>query len=186
MKKLILAILVFNLCMAEVYKPKLEDGREIEISGINEKKIYFVIRDNDRVLLSGEAYDEYGGWEGDDENGAGYDVIEYWYQNKSQCSLSLRIQDMPIDKNDKKKRISLKNGRDCASLKALEKSFPNNNELFYTNKQWYAKEDEPKPAVDDKCKVICEKCGFYIWPIQDYVENLTVSNENESDYYTVQ
>lgn len=35
MKKLILAIaLVFSLCMAEVYKPKLEVGREIEISHI--------------------------------------------------------------------------------------------------------------------------------------------------------
>lgn len=137
MKKLILTIaLVSSLCMAEIYKPKLEDGREIEISHINKKKIHFIIRKNGEVLLSGEAYDEYGGWEGDDENGSGYEVVEYWYQNNNQCSLSVRIQDMPIDENDKKERIRIKNAKNCIVLKTLQKSFSNGNELFYRNKQW--------------------------------------------------
>lgn len=136
MKKLILAIaLVFSLCMAEVYKPKLEVGREIEISYINKKRIHFIIRDNGKVLLSGKAYDKYGGWEGDDENGHGYDVIEYYHEGN--CWLTLRIQDMPIDNDDTEQRISVKideKDKECINLN-LHK-YAKDKEKFYRYKKW--------------------------------------------------
>lgn len=139
MKKFILAIaLVFSLCMAEVYKPKLEVGREIEISYINKKRIHFIIRDNGKVLLSGEAYDKYGGdfgSESDEENGAGYDVIEYYHEGN--CWLTLRIQDMPIDNDDTEQRISVKideKDKECINLN-LHK-YAKDKEKFYRYKKW--------------------------------------------------
>lgn len=49
----------------------------------------------------------------------------------------------------------------------------------------YAKEDSnPKLAIDTECRVICEKCGFYVWQTDDYFKKLKASNENEDDYYS--
>lgn len=43
-------------------------------------------------------------------------------------------------------------------------------------------EEKFKPATQD-CKVICEKCGFYVWQTEDYFKKLKASNENEDDFY---
>lgn len=39
-----------------------------------------------------------------------------------------------------------------------------------------------KPAVQD-CKVICDKCGFYIRQTKDYLEKLKTSYKEEDTYY---
>ncbi|MCX2683875.1 hypothetical protein OQH60_08410 [Campylobacter sp. MIT 21-1685] len=45
-------------------------------------------------------------------------------------------------------------------------------------------EEKPKPATQN-CKVICEKCGFFVSQTNDYLDEYKASYENEDDFYIV-
>ncbi|TLD84110.1 hypothetical protein LS69_009990 [Helicobacter sp. MIT 05-5294] len=47
-----------------------------------------------------------------------------------------------------------------------------------------AEEDEELKSAIQKCKVICDKCGFYVSQTGNYFDKLKALNENEDDYYT--
>ncbi|TLD80357.1 hypothetical protein LS70_009220 [Helicobacter sp. MIT 11-5569] len=46
-----------------------------------------------------------------------------------------------------------------------------------------AEEDEELKSATQKCKVICDKCGFYVSQTGNYFNKLKALNENEGDYY---
>lgn len=134
------------MCLADTYKAKIDDGREVEVK----KTISFVIKHNGVVLLKGKACDEYGCCELDGDDGFysrdygmildGYEVIEYW--NKDICDdwLSIRIQNDPIDEEDTKQRLRLRAASGCKELKEyfqmIRKYFiePNNGQKNKQNK----------------------------------------------------
>lgn len=140
--------LATNQAQIHTFKSKQNDGITIKIQELQgtkkwiaEMSDYFMFRvidfeiiHNGKLLLKGRANvhpNSYLGGESDTaENGVGYDAVEFWNKgyDKGKCALSIRIQDKPIDENDKEQRLKISgNLSDCVSLKGIMLK----NKIFY-------------------------------------------------------
>lgn len=136
--------LATNQAQIHTFKSKQNDGITIKIQELQgtkkwiaEMSDYFMFRvidfeiiHNGKLLLKGRANvhpNSYLGGESDTaENGVGYDLVEFW--NEGKCTVSIRIQDEPIDENDKEQRLKISgNLSDCVSLKGIVLK----NKIFY-------------------------------------------------------
>lgn len=140
--------LATNQAQIHTFKSKQNDGITIKIQELQgtkkwiaEMSDYFMFRvidfeiiHNGKLLLKGRANvypNSYLGGESDTaENGVGYDAVEFWNEgyDKGKCALSIRIQDEPIDENNKEQRLKISgNLSDCVSLKGIVLK----NKIFY-------------------------------------------------------
>lgn len=125
--------LACGICFADsaktIYKDRLNDGIEIVIVQLEENKIAFTFKQNDKTLLSGEAVNEYAplveGVEIDeDENGVAHASSEY-FNTANNCLYTFRIQNEPetSDEDDGKRRLRIKANKSmekCDTYKSLE------------------------------------------------------------------
>lgn len=123
-KNIILLILSLNVCLANSYKDRLNDGIEIIIKHLSEKKISFEFKQDNETLLSGTAVDKYSylALESNyDEEQRLYFAIEYW-NTAEDCLLSFRIQCEPAADDDTKTRLRIKSSDDpkCEKYNELE------------------------------------------------------------------
>lgn len=140
--------LVTNQAQIHTFKSKQNDGITIKIQELQgtkkwiaEMSDYFMFRvidfeiiHNGKLLLKGRANvhpNSYLGGESDTaENGVGYDLVEFWSEDwdKGKCAVSIRIQDEPIDENDKEQRLKISgNLSKCETLKGIALE----NKIFY-------------------------------------------------------